>query len=33
MKNSSPEMQKEQRLNKDTTLHPKKSEGDKLREK
>jgi len=31
--NSSPEKQKEMGLNKDTTLHPKKSEGDKLREK
>lgn len=31
--NSSPEKQKELGLNKDTTLHPKKSEGDKLRGK
>ena len=29
--NSSPEKQKEMGLNKDTTLHPKKSEGEKLR--
>jgi len=31
--NSSPEMQKEMGLNMDTTLHPKKSEGEKLRDK
>lgn len=31
--NSSPEIQKEMGSNKDTTLHPQKSEGDKLREK
>jgi multimeric flavodoxin WrbA len=31
--NSSPQKQRELGLNKDTTLHPKKSEGDKLREK
>ena len=30
--NSSPEKQKELGLNKDTTLHPSKSEGEKLRE-
>lgn len=29
--NSSPEKQKEQNLNRDTTLHPTKSEGEKLR--
>ena len=31
--NSSPEKQKELQLNKDITLHPSKSEGEKLREK
>lgn len=30
--NSSPEIQKELELNKDTTLHPSKTEGEKLRE-